>query len=113
MLGELGQRSGDLPWLDERAVREILAQLLDNARRHAFSRIVLSAAQAGGVVELRVGDDGVGLPAGLVERAFERFASLDGLGGAGLGLPIARDLARLHGGDLGYDDGVFVLRLPG
>lgn len=113
VLVEVGQRSGDLLWLDERAVREMLSQLLDNARRHAASRIVLSAAGAGGTVEVRVGDDGVGLPAGLVERAFERFASLDGLEGAGLGLPIARDLARLHGGDLGYADGVFVLRLPG
>ena len=113
VLVELGQRSGDLPWLDERAVREILAQLLDNARRHAVSRIAVTVAGSEGRVEVRVSDDGAGIPADMVEPAFERFASLDGLGGAGLGLPIASELSRLHGGDLGYADGAFVLRLPG
>ncbi len=45
------------------------------------------------------------------EQVFERFASLDGQGGSGLGLPIAGALARAMGGDLVYEAG-FVIRLP-
>ena len=65
-------------------------------------------------MEIRVADDGPGLPKGQEEHAFERFVSLDGKGGCGLGLAIARDLSRAHGGDLVYDRsvGAFVLRLP-
>jgi signal transduction histidine kinase len=47
----------------------------------------------------------------VVERAFERFVSLDRRGGSGLGLPIARSLARSHGGELTYEDGAFLVRL--
>lgn len=99
------------PHLDGQAVREILAELLDNARRHAAGRITVSIAASDDRVEARVCDDGPGIPAGTAEQVFERFTSFDGLEGAGLGLSIARELARLHGGDLGYEDGAFVLRL--
>jgi signal transduction histidine kinase len=44
-------------------------------------------------------------------RVFERFVSADGRGGSGLGLPVARGLARAMDGDLYYDDG-FVVTLP-
>lgn len=101
-----------LPHLDEQAVREIVAQLLDNARRHARTRITLSVSASQDLAEVRVTDDGSGIPPGLVDLAFERFTALDDLGGAGLGLAIARDLARRHHGDLVYEDGAFVLRLP-
>jgi signal transduction histidine kinase len=97
---------------DVSAVREIMANLLDNARRHARSRIQVAAGCADQMVEIRVVDDGPGLADHQVERAFERFASMDGKGGSGLGLPIARGLARAQGGDLGYEDRAFVLRLP-
>ncbi|MEX2289750.1 MAG: HAMP domain-containing sensor histidine kinase [Mycobacteriales bacterium] len=100
------------PHLDGQAVREILTELLDNARRHATSRIIVNVAAPDDRVEIRVCDDGPGLPAGTAERAFDRFTSFDGLEGPGLGLSIARELARLHGGDLHYEDGAFVLRLP-
>lgn len=113
---ELALDADQLPgtrWqLDEQAVREILAQLLDNARRHAASRIALTVAASGDAVHLRIGDDGPGIPDGVVGRAFGRFTSFDALGGAGLGLAIASDLARLHGGDLAYENRLFVLRLP-
>jgi signal transduction histidine kinase len=94
------------------AIGEILANLVDNARRHARSRIEIRAQAGDGGVELRVIDDGPGLPEGQAESVFERFVSLDHAGGSGLGLAIGRELARSHGGDLTYEDKAFVLRLP-
>lgn len=105
-------------WLDPSGTREIVANLLDNARRHARSRIDVEVAvhpRDDGSPErlaLRIADDGPGLPADAVDRIFERFVSLDGRGGSGLGLPIAQTLARAQGGELSYEDGSFVLELP-
>ena len=100
--------------VDSGAVREMLANLLDNARRHARSSIdvVVSGYDRG--LEIRVVDDGPGLVGEVKDRAFERFASLDGKGGSGLGLPIARGVALAHGGELSYQgrEGGFVVRLP-
>jgi two-component system, OmpR family, sensor kinase len=64
-------------------------------------------------VEIAVIDDGSGLPSGSVAPAFERFVSLDGHGGSGLGLPIARGIAEAHEGTLSYEDGAFVISLRG
>jgi two-component system, OmpR family, sensor kinase len=107
------------PWLvDPGATREIVANLLDNARRHAHSRIDVEVAVhprddgSPDRVALRIADDGPGLPADAAPRVFERFVSLDGQGGSGLGLPIARTLARAQGGELSWRDGAFVLELP-
>ena len=94
------------------AVGEILANLVENARRHARTRIDITARAEHHGLELRVADDGPGLPEAEAESAFERFVSLDGCGGSGLGLAIARELARANGGDLRYVDHAFVLRLP-
>jgi two-component system, OmpR family, sensor kinase len=115
--------SGGTWELDDHATREILANLLDNARRHAASRITVERRlvrdeppgggdEAGWRLELSVRDDGAGIPDGASELVFERFATLDGQGGSGLGLPIARRLARAQGGDLVLRDGAFVLHLP-
>jgi len=98
--------------VDHDAVREVLANLLDNARRHARGRVDVSVAVDDEVVSVRILDDGPGVPDGTEERVFERFTSLDGRGGAGLGLPMARQVARAHGGELTYEDGAFELRLP-
>jgi two-component system, OmpR family, sensor kinase len=107
------------PWLlDPEATREIVANLLDNARRHAHTRIDLEVAVlprddgSPGRLALRIADDGPGLPADGADRVFERFVSLDGQGGTGLGLPIARTLARAQGGELSWRGGAFVLELP-
>jgi PAS domain S-box-containing protein len=100
------------PELDRHAVREALANLLDNARRHAASRIEVAVGRQDGWVWVRVGDDGPGVGPGQEEAIFERFVSLDHRGGSGLGLPIARELARAHGGELSYEAKAFVLRLP-
>ncbi len=108
-------RAPGLTWsaeMDERAVREILANVLDNARRHAHARIVVAIEPGEQTVDIRVADDGTGVAPDDVDAIFQRFVSLDGRGGCGLGLPIARDLARASGGDLVYEEGGFVLRLP-
>jgi PAS domain S-box-containing protein len=97
--------------LDSAGLQEILSNLGDNARRHAASEIRVTVAVADQQLRIAVLDDGPGIPAERVEEVFGRFVSLDGRGGSGLGLPIARGLAQSYGGDLVYDRG-FVLTLP-
>lgn len=98
--------------VDVLAIREALAAVLDNARRHARSRVAVSLGRENGWAAISVADDGPGLPPGSEERAFERFVSLDAGGGSGLGLSLARQVARAQGGDLIYTDHAFVLHLP-
>ena len=98
-------------------VRRALAPLVDNARQHARSRVWLELSTAGGWVRAAVRDDGPGLTPELAERAFDpgvRGAQAPGAG-AGLGLPLARRLARSCGGDIIAGPGPggdFVLELP-
>ena len=91
------------------ALRRCLANLLDNARKHA-RRIAVAVSEvprevapggrpAGGWAQVTVDDDGPGIPAAQREEAFRPFATLSA-GGTGLGLAIARDIARAHGGDI-------------
>jgi two-component system, OmpR family, sensor kinase len=102
--------------LDVHGTQEILANLLDNARRHARNSITIEAelvvGDASPTLEVRVRDDGPGVEPAATNLIFERFATLDGQGGSGLGLPIARSLARAQGGELSHEQGAFVLRLP-
>ncbi|RXS73193.1 HAMP domain-containing protein [Streptomyces sp. TM32] len=88
-------------------LERLLANLVDNALRHAAGEVRLSAAvePATGQAVLRVADDGPGIPPEAAEQVFERFARLHPArhrqsGGTGLGLAIARDIARAHGGSL-------------
>ncbi|MFH8582749.1 sensor histidine kinase, partial [Streptomyces zaomyceticus] len=85
----------------------LLTNLLDNAQRHADRRIELTLHTDldAGLAVLEVTDDGPGIPDADRERIFERFTRLDNarsrdLGGAGLGLAIARDIAHQHHGTL-------------
>jgi two-component system, OmpR family, heavy metal sensor histidine kinase CusS len=66
---------------------------------------VLSAARAPEGVSIFVSDDGPGVPAGAQPQLFEpgRRAGANGHGGAGLGLPLARRLARALGGDVSFE----------
>ncbi|MFI1759011.1 ATP-binding protein [Streptomyces sp. NPDC020571] len=101
----------------------VLANLLDNAQRHARVAVEVSVRRDGDAVVVAVADDGEGVPAADRERIFERFVRLDAArsrddGGAGLGLAIARDVAVRHGGTLTVHDApaggaLFELRLPG
>ncbi|MER8187257.1 ATP-binding protein [Kitasatospora sp. NPDC094015] len=101
----------------------LLTNLLDNARRHARSRVTvrLSTDAATGDAVLDVTNDGPRIDPADRERIFERFTRLDDArsrddGGTGLGLPIARDIAALHGGTLTVEDTppgtTFRTRLP-
>jgi two-component system OmpR family sensor kinase len=83
---------------EPRLVVQALAPLLDNALRHARGRVTVTVTHAHGEVVVRVEDDGAGIAPDDVERIFEPGAS--SAGGAGLGLPLARRLARSCGGDV-------------
>jgi two-component system osmolarity sensor histidine kinase EnvZ len=84
------------------AIRRAITNLVDNARRHA-ERVVLSAQEAGRSVLVMVDDDGPGIPADRRESVFRPFES-DASGGTGLGLTIARDIVRAHGGDITLEE---------
>lgn len=96
---------------DRQALREAVGNLLDNARHFARTRIDLHLERSTGLVTLVIEDDGPGIPPDREERVFERFVSIDGEG-AGLGLPIARGIARSHGGDLVVSGSRFRMMLP-
>ena len=93
---------------DEDALRQLLWILLDNAGRHARSRISVAVHTEDGWARLMVADDGPGVPPDERERIFERFYKADPSrrdGGAGLGLAIARWIADQHGGRIIAADG--------
>jgi len=108
---------------DPTRVAQILSNLLDNARRYtpAGGSIAVDLGAGGGAAEITVTDTGSGVPDDERYRIFERLVRLDAgrardHGGAGLGLSIARALARAHGGELEclpHDGGAqFRLSLP-
>ena len=111
---------------DQDALARLLVNLLDNAVRHAASRVCVSVLRDGGWAVLTVTDDGPGIPPEDAERAFGRFARLDdararveagtGEEGAGLGLAIVRSTAEAHGGTVSLGDAGpglrAVVRLP-
>jgi two-component system, OmpR family, sensor kinase len=89
---------------DASRLGQVLANLLDNARRHTPPGTAIDV-RVGAAATVRVSDDGPGVPPADRERIFDRLVRLDEArssddGGAGLGLAIARGIARAHGGDL-------------
>ena len=80
------------------AVRRAITNLVDNARRHA-RRVLLVAQRQGRTVIVTVDDDGPGIPPERRESVFRPFET-GARGGTGLGLTIARDIVRAHGGDI-------------
>jgi two-component system, sensor histidine kinase and response regulator len=107
---------------DPDLLRRILENLLDNAIRHAPARtsIVLSAARLEGGVELRVSDQGPGVPEALRAHVFDQFVQADKGGprpsGYGLGLAFCRLAVAAHDGTIWVEDGapgaVFCVRIP-
>lgn len=89
--------------------RRMVANLVDNAQRHAVSEVIVAVRTDGSSVELVVHDDGPGVPPAERDRVFERFIRLDAArstddGGAGLGLAIVKDIVVHHGGSVGFTD---------
>ena len=120
-LGELSEREVQL---DRDAISRSLANLVDNALRHSGEdgEVLLSAVDYPGGVEIRVEDDGPGIPPEQRQRVFDRFARLDesrssDSGGSGLGLAIVKVLVEGQGGTVLCQESPlggarFVIRLP-
>jgi signal transduction histidine kinase len=101
---------------DARRLVQVVRNLVVNALAFASSAITISAAASDGAIEIRVADDGPGVPPEHAERIFDRFYRADPsrsrtTGGAGLGLAIARQLVELHGGTIRYERPAFIVRL--
>ena len=92
----------DLPAVEGEAevLRQILAPLIENARRYAVSSVRVQAHCAAHSVLIAVRDDGPGVDPELAETVFEPGVLSPGGSGAGLGLALARRLARSCGGDI-------------
>ena len=112
---------------DRDALAQIIVNLLSNAEKYSGERKearveLRRQSQPLTHVEARVLDRGLGVPKGCEEKIFEQFyRAHDSLGsgiqGSGLGLTLARQIARAHGGDVSYEPregggSCFVLRLP-
>lgn len=88
---------------DARQLARAIRNVVDNARRHATSRVAFELSERDGRSVLAISDDGPGVPEGDRERVFSRFTRLDvprtrDAGGSGLGLAIVRDIVGRHGG---------------
>lgn len=107
--------------LRPQSFKRCLANIVGNARRYAH-RIEVAAGRRGAAFEIVVDDDGPGIPAAERESVFKPFYRVEAsrnqeTGGTGLGLTIARDIARSHGGDIRLADSPMgglrcIIRLP-
>ncbi len=111
-------------WCDERAVGQVLRNLITNAIHYSpeDTAIVISLHDHGTMLEIRVADCGVGVPEDEREAIFGEFVqsskTLSGVGGTGLGLAICRRIVRRHGGRIWVESppegpgSVFAFTLP-
>jgi len=103
---------------DAGRLAQAVDNLLDNAIRHGQVPILVAGRATDEGVEIRISDEGPGVPKDLVPRLFDRFAVAGRTGGTGLGLYLVREIARGHGGDATYEPrsdtgpSAFVLRVP-
>jgi two-component system, OmpR family, sensor kinase len=103
---------------------QAITALLANARAHTppGTTVRLVLQQQAGVAELRIADDGPGIPPEILPTVFERFVRssdetrYDGVAGSGLGLSVVRQIMRAHSGTVAVESSSagteFVLRLP-
>ncbi|HEY3763468.1 MAG TPA: HAMP domain-containing sensor histidine kinase [Verrucomicrobiae bacterium] len=112
---------------DADALSQIIVNLLSNAEKYSNGRkeIALRASEPQSprpCAEIKIMDRGVGVPGDSSEKIFEKFYRANnslssGIQGSGLGLTIARQIARAHGGDITYEPregggSCFILRMP-
>ena len=92
--------------VDRMRQRQVLRNLISNARKYGGSDIRLSGRAFGGMYEWTVADNGKGVPAEIEERLFQRFVHRGSLvtapGGVGIGLSIVRALVEGMGGTIDY-----------
>ncbi|MDN5563987.1 MAG: HAMP domain-containing histidine kinase [Luteococcus sp.] len=89
--------------LDPHRVRLVVRNLVGNALQHGAEPVVVTVSPQDAGARIEVQDAGPGVPGDLREVVFDRFVRGDGArheGGRGLGLSLARETCRLHGGDL-------------
>jgi signal transduction histidine kinase len=104
--------------VDGPSVHRAVAHLVHNAVKHApeGTAVEVAVERSPGAVSVTVTDRGPGVPAAERDRVFERFWRGDRAPGTGLGLPIARQIAQAHGGEIALLDtetgARFLLRLP-
>ena len=97
-------QDGAEAWVDPARVYQVLLNLVNNAIKFTPSggRVTVGIAGDGDEVRVSVADTGPGIPAGELERIFEKFHQLgesaSSYRGAGIGLSIARRLVEMHGG---------------
>jgi hypothetical protein len=92
-------------WVRPVALKRALGNLVANAESYGGSARVTMVPPTDGTVSVTIEDDGPGIPANEIDRVFEPFHRLEQsrnreTGGVGLGLPIARNMLRAHGGDV-------------
>jgi heavy metal sensor kinase len=90
---------------DHRLIEQAFLNLMDNAIKYGGTRIQVRLSREEGAVVVTVQDSGSGIPAEHLEHLFERFYRVDKsrsreLGGAGLGLSLAKQYVELHGGSI-------------
>ena len=107
--------------VDPALISLALRQLIDNALKYSppGSPVDISAARTNGNLEIRIADQGPGIPEKERERVFEKFyrrqAVKERVPGTGLGLHIAREILRAHGGDVAILPGpgsAFCITIP-
>ena len=120
---KVAAEAGLLATLRPNAIKRALSNLVMNAAAHGEHVELAARATPAGGVEITIDDDGPGIPPERFEDAFTPFGRLDearnqNVKGVGLGLAIARDVARGHGGEVTLDRSPLgglraVVRLPG
>ena len=119
-----GGDAGATVYGDEALLVVALHNLVSNAIQYSpsTSRIGIGVSNVGGIVEIAVTDQGIGIPEEDLDRVFERFFRIDparsrNTGGSGLGLSIVKHVAHNHGGDVRVwsqlgNGSTFTIRLP-
>jgi two-component system, OmpR family, phosphate regulon sensor histidine kinase PhoR len=93
---------------DAKRVQQVIRNLLENARKYGGDQVLVEGLTHGEQYVVVVSDNGPGVPDGATNTIFEHFEQISkgdsrSSSGIGLGLPIARSLARAMGGDVWYE----------